>query len=414
MRQHITLCLLCFAFSSLQAEEASPLNMPLAVGNETLVTCFVKGGKKVTSNGGKGTQEDPVRADWKKAYHYKLFIPEGYDKDKNKRYPCMFIADASGNAGMRRLTKRLKEDHWVVVMLVESKNDIPDWLPNFLAAHDDVVQRVRICNNFKLATGVSGGARCASEYPRYRKGFRGVILQAAGFFSWDYEKYPAQTAVASLFGDRDSNLYESQKARRILNPKTPSYIEIYKGGHGEAPLETLNRAMDWIEENTFIKVKKKVPKEQKPAFVWLMDQKLRHLEAAKSDFEKYRLIQQILTLAKNGGLASDKAYSAQLAKLKNQLLLLKKEKTVCKEIQAEIAFKEVQKKINAFNKQMRRAEPVFKKFVMSKKDIKALDCMKKELEKFAEKYPDTRKGKAAQIELTSLGYEYQKIDKMGK
>ena len=414
MRPYITLCVLCFTFSSLQAEEASPLTMPLTAGNETLVTCFVKGGKKLTSKGGKGTSEDTTKADWKKAYHYKVYIPENYDEDKEKRYPCMFIASPGGNPGMGNMAKRLKDNNWVVVMLVESRNNAPDWLANFIAAHDDVIQRVRICDGFKVATGMSGGARCASEYPRYRRGFRGVILQAAGFFSREYEKYPAKTTVATTFGNKDANLFESQRVRRHLNPKTPRYIEVFEGGHSWAPEETFNRALDWIEETTFIKVKKKASKQQKPAFVWLMDQKLRHLKTAESDVEKYHLIQQILTLAKNGGLTFDKTYSTQLGKLKDELLVLKKKKLVYKEIQAEIAFKKAQKKIDSFDRQMRRARAVFRKFIMSKKDIRALVSMKKEWEKFAEKHPDTRKGKAVQFKLTSLGYEYQKIDRTGK
>jgi hypothetical protein len=415
MRPYITLCLLCLTFSSLQAEEASPLTMPLTAGNETLVTCFVKGGKKLKSRGGKGTSEDTTKADWKKAYHYKLYIPENYDEDKEKRYPCMFIASSAGHANMGKMAKRLKDNNWVVVMLIESKNGTPDWLANFIAAHDDVIQRVRICNDFKVATGMSGGARCASEYPLYRKGFRGVILQAAGFFSsYQYEKYPAKTAVATTFGNKDGNLYESQKSRRILNPKTPRYIDVFEGGHNWAPEETFNRALDWIEENAFIKVKKRASKQQKPAFVWLLDQKLRHLETAESDVEKYHLIQQILALATNGGLTFDKTYSTQLVELQKQRLVLKKKPLVYKEILAEIAFKKTQKKVNSFNRQMRRARHVPRKFIMSNTDIKALLSMKRELEKFAKKYPDTRRGKAVQLGLTSLRYEYQKIDKKGK
>lgn len=40
--------------------------------------------------------------------------------------------------------------------------------------------------------------------------------------------------------------------------------------------------------------------------------------------------------------------------------------------------------------------------------------MKKALKKFEKQYPDTRKGKAVQWKLTSLGYEYQRIDKREK
>ena len=89
----------------------------------------------------------------------------------------MFIASPSGNASMGAMAERLKSGGYVVVMLVESKNG--PWGPivgNFLAAHDDVVQRVRIQEGLKFATGMSGGARASSVFVQARPGFAGLIL----------------------------------------------------------------------------------------------------------------------------------------------------------------------------------------------------------------------------------------------
>ena len=414
MRSYITWCMVCFTLTLLQAEEASPMDMLLPAGQETKVTCFVKGRSYNKSHVGEGTTEDDSDGNWEKAYHYKLYIPKSYDKSKNQYFPCMFIASPGGNANMGQMANRFKNDNWVVVMLIESKNGTPDWLPSFIAAHDDVLKRVRICPNFKFATGMSGGARCVSEYTYHRKGFRGVILQAAGFSSWEYEKYPKHTAVASTFGNEDFNLSESQKIRRNLNPKTPSYIEVFKGGHNWAPEETFIRALDWIEQKTFIQFKQKATKQQRHAFVWLMKQKLNHLKTATSDVEKYHLIHQILTVANNGGLTSIKAYRPTLLKLRNKLLKLKKKKRVYSEIQAERAFKKTQLKIDSFNKQMLKAKAVFKRNLMCQKDMRAFEGMKTELKKLSERYPNTQKGQAAKTTLTSLTYEFQKIEAIDK
>lgn len=414
MRSYITWFMVCFTLTLLQAEEASPINMPLTAGQETMITCYVKGRCYNKSHVGEGTTENDSDGNWEKAYHYKLYIPKSYDKSRGRYFPCMFIASPGGNANMGQMANRLKNDNWVVVMLIESKNGTPDWLPSFIAAHDDVLKRIRVFPDFKFATGMSGGARCVSEYTYHRKGFSGVILQAAGFSSWKYEKYPKHTAVASTFGNKDSNLSESQKIRRNLNPKTASYIEIFKGGHNWAPEETFMRALDWIELKTFIQVKKKASKRQMHAFVWLMRQKINHLKTATSDVEKYHLIHQILTVAKNGGLTSNKAYRSTLLKLRNKLLRLKKKKLVYNELQAERAFKNTKLKIDSFNKQMRKSKAVFDRTLMCKKDMKAFEGMKNELTKLVKKYPDTQKGKAAQLALISLDYEFFKIEKVEK
>ena len=96
-----------------------------------------------------------------------------------------------------------------------------------------------------------------SEEPQkiYRKGFSGIILQAAGFVGNKYKKYSSKIAIAATFGATDFNLYESQKLRRRLNHKTPFYIQAFKGGHNWAPSDCFGRAVEWIEEEVFIKPK---------------------------------------------------------------------------------------------------------------------------------------------------------------
>ena len=75
----------------------------------------------------------------------------------------------------------LKANGFVVVMLLDAKNG--PWEPivgNFLAAHDDVVKRVRIEEGKKYATGMSGGGRASSVFVQIRPGFCGLVTQGAG------------------------------------------------------------------------------------------------------------------------------------------------------------------------------------------------------------------------------------------
>jgi hypothetical protein len=86
-----------------------------------------------------GGKDGPISAvkPTKGTYHYRLYVPKGYNEDDTRRYPCMFIASPGGNADMGRMAYRLMRDRSIVVMLVESKNG-PDEAPtaNYLAAHD--------------------------------------------------------------------------------------------------------------------------------------------------------------------------------------------------------------------------------------------------------------------------------------
>ncbi len=410
MRKSIfILSIINFAVFVLNAEEATPMDKALQPGTTTMITCFVPKGKKPSLSGGEGTSEDIKKADWKKPYHYRLYIPKEYDKDKSRRFPCMFIADPSGNAQMRNMRNRLQNDNWIVVMLVESCNGHPDWAANFIAAHDDVIKRARVCETFKFATGFSGGARCVSEYPHCRKGFRGVILQSAGFFDGKYAEYPAATAVAGTFGTKDFNMYESQEIRRELNRRTPSHVEIFEGDHSWAPTPYFERAMDWMEEVTFITTKRKLSKQDQSGFVWILDQKLRHLKNASSDVDRYILIKEIMAIAKNGKLLSSKDYKDKLMNLKTEFAALKKKPDVLKECKAAIDFEKCQAKIILFDRVMQKKKALYKKVAMSKKDMSTLEKMKIELQKFIKKHAGTRLAEKSQNTLNSLELEYKNV-----
>lgn len=188
-------------------------------------------------------------------YHYVLWLPKGYRADTQRRWPCMFIADAAGSATMGNMGPWLKGHGYVVVMLVECKNG--PWSPivgNFLAAHDDVVQRVRIQEGRKVATGVSGGARASSVFVQLRPGFLGLILQGAGVAYKSNGMYVVSGLhrtppiyVAMTMGDSDSHRGEVAEMRRWIGPACFQAFD-FKGGHQWAPQETFDHAMAWVDE----------------------------------------------------------------------------------------------------------------------------------------------------------------------
>jgi predicted esterase len=224
----------------------TPLNAPLPDDQVTRITANYTGDERVPElpTADQGT------------YHYDVYIPIGYAASRSRMYPCLFIADASGDAKMRTMTARIKRDKWIAIMLVESRNG-PYGITfgNFLAAHDDAMKRLHCAPDRKFATGLSGGARAASVFVMFRPGFAGLLLQAASIPSSIYQIRPVSPGlrVFATFGKDDPNIangdLNSLKTTDI-HPSVPFNYEIFPGGHEWAPPEVIERAFDWFEQKT--------------------------------------------------------------------------------------------------------------------------------------------------------------------
>lgn len=250
----------CFAgslalFAFVAGAQTTPLTESLAEEKEMTITCELTQAPKKGEIAVFGSAKDGDAA--KGVYHYKLWIPKGYSADAQKRWPCMFIMSPGGNAAMGNMSNYLKSNGFVVVMLVESKNG--PWAPivgNFLAAHDDVIKRIRIEEGQKFATGMSGGARASSVFVQARPGFGGLILQGAGPSFDDKNNYhisgikrDPKLTVAMTMGDTDSNKSEVKKTDTALPGARFKAFE-FKGGHVWAPAEIFEQAMAWLKEKT--------------------------------------------------------------------------------------------------------------------------------------------------------------------
>jgi hypothetical protein len=235
--------------------ETTPLNMLLEEQKEILITCELAQAPK--------RAEVPVLSAKdceavKGTYHYKLWLPAGYLADKQKAWPCLFIASPGGKAGMGQMAAWIKASGYVAIMLVESKNG--PWAPiagNFLAAHDDVIKRVRIQEGLKLATGMSGGARAASLFVQMRPGFAGLVLQAAGGASDDKGQYHVSklkgspgVVVAMTMGEKDPNKTEVARMKAAVGASRFNAFP-FDGPHGWAPQETFEKAINWVEQQIY-------------------------------------------------------------------------------------------------------------------------------------------------------------------
>lgn len=251
MKFAAAICLTLAVTAFARAENITPLGAGLREEADLWVTCALSTPPRLG--------EIPVlqsKAECNSAagiYHYKLWLPRGYLAQPHRSWPCVFIASPFGNARMGNMAESLKRTH-VVVMLVESRNGPwPPTIGNFLAAHDDVVRRIRIREGQKIATGLSGGARASSVFVQVRPGFAGVILQGAGVARTDngayyfnhIARYPAMH-FALLIGENDPRRTEIAELQHQIAPDHLAVL-LFHGGHQWAPTDVFTKALSWIE-----------------------------------------------------------------------------------------------------------------------------------------------------------------------
>lgn len=298
------------------AETPTPLDRALPAGEITLIAAPSPIGPKNV------------------LFHYRLYLPADYHDDPARRYPVMFIAAPGGDAEMGAMAERLTRDRWLVVMLVESRNGSLLWLPNFVAAHDDVVQRARVQPDMLFCTGFSGGARLCGTYPAVRPGFRGLILQGASFLQRpDYLVGDNDRVVVyGTFGRDDSNLREAGRVRRGVPPATRSLVEVWDGDHAWAPAPVFERALDWVVDAALLEAP--YDPEQTDAYRWYLTNKLAALERAPSDGQRQVLGALLGKLTERWRLQLDPGEAATLAAIASS----DSDATAINELAAEAAF----------------------------------------------------------------------------
>ncbi|MDR2512933.1 MAG: hypothetical protein LBD01_03955 [Puniceicoccales bacterium] len=200
---------LCLLQATALLAEPTPLAMSLPEAEETLISVALQGKHQKYPAPERGLP--PMKNG---EYSYKVWLPKGYNAQKTRNWPCIFIVSPTGKAGMGPMREHLCAGAYIVVMLQEAAAGGLH-RENFLSAHDDVVQRLRVASRLKFATGFAGGARIASLVVQYRPGFVGLFQQGAGFaFSKTSGQYfianlpQSNFAIATSIGSGDSVSFE--------------------------------------------------------------------------------------------------------------------------------------------------------------------------------------------------------------
>ncbi len=399
----------CVASGALARGATTPFDSPLGDDSTTLIECVHDVTKEEAALFGAGTaNEDPGRVVGKNTFHYDLYVPPGYRADTEARYPVLFIASPGGRAKIGAFAERARRDRWIACMLVESRNGSPDWLGNFIAAHDDIVKRLRVIEDMKFSTGMSGGSRCATAQPRARKTFRGVVMQAAGFW-YDKGGYTFDAAVENeqiffygLFGVRDKmNWAEVAKMPARIPAANGVRMEVFDGGHEWAPKASVERAFDWLEQQIFLpSPRARLTRERTPsqeACLWFWRRESARLASAGSAFERYDTMDRLVSVATRFRMRA-KSVKDKAKAYRKQLASLKRDKSLKAELLAKKNFDLAD--TNDTRENLRKAKMAGQVVGLYRQ--------------IAEKYPDTVYGAKADARLKSFELEKSNGGKKGR
>ena len=317
------------------------MNAPLKAATLTTITCEWEGDTPTIPE----LPDAASRAATHGVYHYRLWLPKDYFKYPQRRWPCIFVSAWAGNAKMGFMAQRLKESGYVVVLLVEARNG-PSWAPivgNFLAAHDDVVKRVRIQEGAKFATGSSGGARACTLDVQLRPGFGGLILANGGAPQNDDGKYwldpfPKTPGfmVAMMMEENHANYFEADALRPQLPPNVQYHVWYTPGALDP---EVFDKALSWAEEGIYI-YNPNLDPSMKPAVTAYFWQLCSGLLAEKNPWKYEQLCKLILQLVQSRNLRTDLSLTAAIAKVQSDLTRLENFPAIQKQIQAQNAWSE--------------------------------------------------------------------------
>ena len=244
-------------------------------------------------------------------YSYDLWLPRGYLDDPDKHWPVLFLGNPVENRGLHTMRDWVVSNGVIVVKLMQAGRgasyDVA--IGNFLAAHDDVMQRCRIQDGLKFATGFSAGARISSVAVQLRPGFAGLILQGAGLAQYrsggrapylsDGIRSSRWIGVAMVMGSDDRNMSEVPRVSPLLGSSQYKVFE-FDGGHTWAPPEAFAEAADWLMRYALYEGPVNPALENYYAeYFWTL---VRSAQAEEDPWKRYSLISEAAALADARGI----------------------------------------------------------------------------------------------------------------
>jgi hypothetical protein len=188
------------------------------------------------------------RADEKQSY--ALYLPASFAV--NRKWPIIYAFDPGGRGAVAvDVIRAAAENYGYIVVGSNNSRNGPQgggseaaqamWL--------DTALRFPIDENRRYFAGMSGGGRVASSLAlSCHTCVAGVISNASGFPAGITPAPDTKFAYFASVGDADLNYFEFLDLRALLdNFKFLYRIRIFPGGHGWAPPEVWNEALNWMD-----------------------------------------------------------------------------------------------------------------------------------------------------------------------
>jgi hypothetical protein len=316
--------------------EVTPLDTPLADDKITQITCEYKGQEQVFI----GEANMPAQPG---TYHYKVYIPPGYNDAANakRQYPCLFVCSGSGNPSLRDMQDWVRRNRWIVVLVSDAKNG--PWPPifgAFLGAHDDAVKRLRVSENLKFAMGASGGAAMTGYGITVRRGFV-AWLPFIGSAPSSKAKQMRGLVVHGVFGRGDKGAHAAYIRGFIREFQHLQFSwTSHAGGHTWGGVPMVSGALEIARDRVLATVR------LSPADASCL------LEPLAAEFEdqatlpgrKHELATQVRMIAPRARLSRDAAWAPRLTAMGAFLKEVRRDKKLGNEVAAYTAWMAVKAK----------------------------------------------------------------------
>jgi hypothetical protein len=348
-------------------------------------------------------------------YHYRVYLPMGYNAEENKkrRYPMVLVSDPHGNAKLRAMGKWVRENQWIAVMLVEARNKTP-WKTNeenFWAAMKDAYSRFRIHKQMVVGAGFSGGSSSVSKFAAMCPSIN-ALLQSGG---------PVVYHTGAPFSDANGKTvmvkrkllvgavvalgdYAAKFGKACVEKNIKGNVQILfpNTGHAAAREPQSRILLDWIQQKFYLNYS--IPPETAEQFYGLCEKRY---SAAETAYEKYVIRDFQKRFIVKQRINKSKEQRARYKAVNNELLKLKREKSVKAEFSAQVALKRLRLKMacllgdvptEAMAKH-RSAVAYGVKRAADATKAKAVKGFKIAYAAISKKYPDTQAAVEAQKEL---------------
>ena len=242
---------------------------------------------------------------------YALYLPSPYTPDRAWPVLMGFHPGARGRAIVEKYQAAAEQYGYVVAASNNSRNG--PWQVSAAAVRAmsaDVGSRFSLDPKRVYLTGLSGGARVATEVALAGNNIAGVIASSAGF----PDAQPRKTVAFAMFstaGTEDFNYIEMRMLDNAL--ASPHRFAVFEGGHALPPDDVALEAIEWLELQA-LKSGKKAPD---AALVdRLAEKRQKQIAAAATPVLKVHLLGNFVEDFK--GLRDVSSAAAELASLSKQ------------------------------------------------------------------------------------------------